>query len=556
MTVKEDLADLLQDAWDRARGDGELSVPFGEPPALELPRKKGHGDLASTLALVLAPLERKPPRKVAEILLAHLADRGRILDRAEVAGPGFLNFFIQSDYWREALRDLLRQGEAYGAGRIGEGKRVLLEFVSANPTGPLHVGHARGAALGDALANLLAAAGYAVDREYYINDAGKQVETLARSVYARYRELMGDTVPFPEEGYRGEYIQTIAREILEREGPRYREVAEETWYPSFLEQSLTTILGWIRSDLEAFAVRFDRWVSERSLFRDGKVAATLSDLKARGQTYLRDGAIHFASTAFGDDKDRVVVKENGEHTYFASDIAYHREKFARGYDLMVDLWGADHGGYLTRVQAAMQALDCSVDRLRIVILQMVTVLREGKPAAMSKREGEYILLREVLEEVGKDAARFMFLTRRADSHLEFDLEVAKRQSSENPVYYVQYAHARICSLFHQAAERGIALLSVEAISLDRLTEPEEIALLKHLAFFPPLVEESARALEPHRLTGYLLDLAAAFHGCYFQHRVITDDRDLTLARLALAQGVGIVLRKALGILGVSAPERM
>jgi arginyl-tRNA synthetase len=493
---------------------------------------------------------------VAEILKAHLADRGRILDRVEVAGPGFLNFFIRADYWREALRSLLQQGEAYGSSRLGEGKRVLLEFVSANPTGPLHVGHARGAALGDALANLLSAAGYAVDREYYINDAGKQVETLARSVYARYLELLGEALPFPEDGYRGEYIRTIAREILDREGSRFRGVPEEAWMPFFLERSLAVILDWIRSDLDAFAVRFDRWVSERSLFRDGKVAATLADLKTRGQTYLRDGAVHFASTAFGDDKDRVVVKENGEHTYFASDIAYHREKFARGYDRLIDLWGADHGGYLSRVQAAMQALECPADQLRIVLLQMVTVLREGKPAAMSKREGEYILLREVLEEVGKDAARFLFLTRRADSHLEFDLEIAKRQSNENPVYYVQYAHARICSLFRQADEQGIALPPVEALSLDRLVKPEELALLKILAFFPPLLEESAQALEPHRLTGYLLDLASAFHGCYFQHRVITDDRDLTLARLALAQGVGIVLRKALGILGVSAPERM
>ena len=553
MHTKKLLRRLITESFNQARESGTLT--FVDLPAFEIdtPKQSEHGDFATNAALILASQAKQPPRRVAEIIKDGLAPPAGTLEKVEIAGPGFINFFLTDDFWRQVLPEILRTGEAYGDCDLGAGQRVQVEFVSANPTGPLHIGHGRGAALGDALARLLTAAGYQVEREYYINNVGTQILTLGKSLAFRLRELQGEQVEFPADGYQGDYMKNLARQYLAENGlPAL--TSDEPDYMPLGRYAADLILADIKKDLEDFGVILDRWFSETGLFDQGWVERSFTFLKKNNYLYEADGALWFAATRFGDEKDRVVRRSNGATTYFASDVAYHLNKFERGYDLVVDLWGADHHGYVPRLLAAAQALGMK-DRLHIILVQLVSLLRQGEPVAMTTRGGTFVTLREVLDEVGKDAARFIFLTRRADAHLDFDLELAKQQNAENPVYYVQYAHARLASVFRQAAAQGLDF-SPDAALLPLLSLPEELALLKMLAKYPDLVEGAARTLEPHRLTYFLTDLAAQLHSYYYKHRFISEDADLSQARLWLVLGVKTILAHGLDILGVTAPDSM
>jgi arginyl-tRNA synthetase len=433
---------------------------------------------------------------------------------------------------------------------------VQIEFVSANPTGPLHLGHGRGAAVGAALANLLKAAGYQVDREYYINDAGRQVKLLGLSVFAAYQQLLGNEYPLPEDGYKGAYVEDIAREFLKEQGGKYTQERCENVSDVFIDFAYLRILSGIKKDLEDFGISFDIWQSERELFSSGDVEKAMSDLKQKDYIYEKDGALWFRATAFGDEKDRVIIKQDGECTYFASDIAYHRKKIEKRYDKLIDIWGADHHGYIPRMHAVIEALGYPKEKLRVVLVQMVTLLRGGKPVQMSKRAGEFVTLKEVTDEVGADTTKFIFLTRRSDSHLEFDLETAKAQSSENPVFYVQYANARINSIFTHAREKAIAVDDFSDTDLNVLSLPEELRIIKKLLTYPMVFEGAVNAHEPHRITFYLQELAGMFHPYYNRCKVVTEDPALTAARLALCEAVRIVLKDGLELLGITAPEKM
>ena len=553
--MKELLKSIILEAIRRASEQGKLP-PIDPPPSitLEQPPDERWGDYATNVAMPLAQEVGLPPRQVAEEIAGGIRGGG-VIKRVEVAGPGFINLTLEDRVWFGALKEANLRGEAYGRRELGKGKRVLIEFLSANPTGPLHIGHGRIAALGDILANVLEAAGYEVEREYYINDVGAQMEALGRSVYARYMELWGREVPFPEDGYQGEYIREIAARIKEERGERYLQVPDEEAQEEIRERAKEIILEGIKEDLEVFRVRFDHWVREASLYEEGLLQEALDALKEKGLLYEADGALWFKSTLFGDEKDRVVVRANGTTTYFASDISYHREKFRRGYDLLVDIWGADHHGYVPRVRAALRALGLEEERLKVLLVQLVNLMRGGKKVSMSTRAGEFTTLREVIEEVGVDACRYFFMLRRADSPVDFDLELAKRQSAENPVYYVQYAHARISSIFRKAAERGVALPEGE-VDLGPLVLPEERGLAKRVGLFPDLIEEMALSFEPHRLIPYLQDMVSLFHSYYNKHRVLTEDEGLTAARLYLVKAIRIVVRNALSLLGIEAPEEM
>jgi arginyl-tRNA synthetase len=552
------IKEMILKAWEKASEEGKIhSRPDPDKVVVEIPKETVPADFATTVAMMLAPIEGRPPREIAQTLQNYLQKETRaILEDVQLAGPGYINLTLKQDQWHRILPEVETQGKRFGRIQVGKGQRVQVEFVSANPTGPLHVGHGRWAAVGNALANLLEAAGDRVHREYYNNDSGRQVKLLGLSVYARYQQLLGHPVPDPEDGYRGGYISGIAQRLADRYGEKYRGRAADDCLEFFTRHALEEMTGVIREDLSAFGISFDDWFSEASLFQSGAVQNALDELRRKDFLYEKDGALWFRSTHFGDDKDRVVRKEDGEFTYLASDIAYHRDKLARGFDLLIDIWGADHHGYTARMEAAVQALGYPKTRLRILIGQLVKLVRNGQPVPMSKRAGEFVTLRDVVDEVGKDAALFFFLMRRLDSPMEFDLELAKRQSNENPVYYVQYAHARLCSVGRQAEEQGIRLKDPKQVRLDLLTEPEELKLMKRLDAFPKLIEESARALEPHRLTFYLLDLAGLLHNYYFKHRIISANHDLTQARLLMVGAVRTVMANALGILGVTAPERM
>ncbi|GAB4270904.1 MAG: arginine--tRNA ligase [Deferrisomatales bacterium] len=554
--MRENLTDLLREAHRRAVAAGDL--PAGELPhwKLELPKSPDHGDYATNLALVLASAAGMPPRKVAQILVDHLEDPQGIVAGVEVAGPGFINVRLDPSAWTRVLGDIEREGPEYGRSEVGAGRRVQVEFVSANPTGPLHVGHGRGAVVGDVLARILEAAGFRVEREYYVNDAGNQIRILGRSVLMRCRELDGEPVEFPEDHYRGEYVWDLARLCRQQWGNRYRAEPEEAVVEELGRWAAEAILEGIREDLERFGVRFDRWFSELALHRSGEVERILSELEERGVAYRAEGALWLATARYGDEKDRVLVKSDGLKTYFASDIAYHLDKFRRGFDEVVDVWGADHHGYVPRMKAALEAVGVDPARLQVLLVQFVTLLREGEPVGMSTRAGEFVTLREVIDEVGADAARFLFLTRSCDAPLDFDLEVAKKQTADNPVFYVQYAHARICSVFREAEKAAVAVPEAEEADLGRLELPEERELLKLLHLFPEVVEGSALNAEPHRIVYYLQDLAGQFHAYYNKHRFLGEDPGLTGARLCLAAGVRTVVRNALSVLGVEAPETM
>ena len=554
--MKKLLVALLEKSIQASIDGGGLSVAAIPPIEMEMAKDPRHGDYATNAAMILAAQARKDPREIAKILSERVDDSGQILKKVEIAGPGFMNFFIREECWASLLEQIDREGNRYGSADLGKGRRIQVEFVSANPTGPLHIGHARGAVVGDVMANILAAVGYQVFREYYINDAGNQMNNLGKSVFLRYRELLGGTVEFPDGCYRGDYIKDLAAELVKREGNRYLSQNPEEVFPLFTDYAGSAILEGIKEDLRQFGVVFDRYFSERELYREDGVAKLLRELQEKGFIYSEGDALWFRTTAFGDDKDRVVVRQNGDPTYFAADIAYHLNKFQRGFETVIDIWGADHHGYIPRMSAAVQALGYGKDTLKVILVQLVNLLRGGKPAAMSTRSGEFVTLREVVDEVGKDAARYNFLMRRSDSHLDFDLEVAKRQSNENPVYYVQYAHARICSIIRMAAERGSQTPSYDQAELGLLKLSEEIDLIKAISRFPEVVEGAALTLEPHRLTFYLNDLAGLFHSYYNKNKVISDDAALTGARLFLVASVRIVLKNALMMLGVSAPEKM
>lgn len=553
------LTEYLTAALRAAKTAGDLTLATQPPIILESPKREDHGDVATTLALLLAPIEGRPPREIAERILRHLPP-AEVLDRVEIAGPGFLNFTFSPVYWHGALREVEREGANYGRSVVGAGQRVLIEFVSANPTGPLHVGHGRGAAVGDVLANLLSATGYTVEREYYINDVGTQIETLGRSVLARYRESCGEPAALPENAYQGDYIARLAGEVKHERGTALLTQPETQAVAELGISAQGRLLEGIREDLKMFRVRFDRWQSERALVSAGAVERALERESLRVQCFEADGAFWLRTTALGDDKDRVLRRRTGDYTYFATDIAYHADKAARGFDRLIDIWGADHHGYIPRMRAAIQALGYPPERFTVLLIQLVTLLRRGQPVAMSTRAGEFVTLREVVEEVGVDAARFIFLTRRHDSPLEFDLEAAKEQSEANPVYYVQYAYARLSSVRRQAAERGLAIPPASgpgAADLSRLTAPEEMALIRRLADFPWVVEQAGVNHEPHRLTYYLQDLASRVHQYYNRHRILVDDDPaLTGARLVLARAIRTVMANALGLLGVTAPENM
>ena len=579
--VQERVTSALLGALNGAKKKGQLKTETWPQVSLDAPKRPEWGDLASTVAMSLAASEQRAPHDIAQIIIDNLTQREQLFDRVEIVKPGFLNLTVKPAVWHEVLREIEMQGSAYGRAELGQRHRVLVEYVSANPTGPLHVGHGRGAAVGQAVANMLKAIGYDVVSEYYINDAGRQMKLLGTSVYARYEELSNRPVEFPSEGYHGAYITALAERVKQQLGSELtgRAATEvEERCRTFAYQELLSL---IRKDLKSFGIEFESWFSEASLANSGGVRRVLDELKSKHFLFEQEGAWWFRSSAFGDEKDRVVQKQDGEYTYLASDIAYHQDKLRRGYDLLIDIWGADHHGYIPRMQAVVQAYGYPKDHLQVVLVQMVSLLRGGEKVEMSKRAGEFITMREVIDEVGADAAKFFFLMRDSDSHLDFDLELAKQRSSDNPVYYVQYAHARIASLWRVAVARGIVCPLPSETDLKVLTDPDELGLIRKLSAYPSVLQGSARAYEPHRMTYYLQQLAGLLHTFYNKHRILPPaaDRDLwavmpeglvsgeglqkerlaperTAARLALMQGIQQVLKNGLGVLGVSAPEQM
>ncbi len=569
--VQERVTTALLSALNGARQKGQLKTEAWPTLSLDAPKRPEWGDLASTVAMSLASSEQKAPHDIAQIIVDNLSQRDQLFDRVEIVRPGFLNLTVKPTLWQEVLRDIELQGNRYGKATAKLDRRVLVEYVSANPTGPLHVGHGRGAAVGQAVSRLLEAVGCDVVDEYYINDAGRQMKLLGMSVYARYKELAGEAVEFPEEGYHGTYITAVAQEIkaqVDHEAAKLEPIELEARCRTLAYQQL---LGLIRDDLKSFGIEFQSWFSEAALLETKAVERALDELKTRDLLFQQEGAWWFRSSAYGDEKDRVVKKQDGEYTYLASDIAYHHDKLRRGYDLLIDVWGADHHGYIPRMQAVMQAYGYPKERLQVVLVQLVKLLRGGVEVKMSKRTGEFITMREVIEEVGADAAKFFFLMRDSKTHLEFDLELAKQRSADNPVYYVQYAHARICSLWRVASARGIARPSAEETDLTLLTDPDELGLIKKLSAYPEIIQASAFAFEPHRLTYYLQQLASLLHTFYNKHRILPPAGDQepeesasteiltpkrTAARLVLMGAVQQVLRNGLDVLAISAPEHM
>ncbi len=523
---------------------------------IEVPREKEHGDFAVNVAMLLARQARMAPGKIAAILVDIMEQNGDPqIERVEVAGAGFINFFL-SKAWLYDIPGLIYQmGDRYGSNPNHQSK-VQVEFVSANPTGNLHMGNARGGAIGDSLANILDRAGYQVEREYYVNDAGNQIEIFADSLEARYLQLTGHNVSFPENGYAGQDVIDTVKSIISKYGSDLGELSAEERRSLIVDYALEEKVAYIENTLASFGISYDVWFHEKSLYESGEIDRVLCDLEEKGFVYESEGALWFKSTRFGDEKDEVVRRANGLPTYFAADIAYHRDKFARGFDWVINVWGADHHGHIARMKGAMEALGIEPDRLDVVLMQLVRLYRKGNLVRMSKRTGTTISLDELIEEVGKDAARFFFVMRSPDSHLDFDMELAKQQSQENPVYYVQYAHARICSIFRQAKAAGVLMSAVEEIDASLLIEEEEIELLRKLADFPEEIKISARTLAPHRIARYVMDLAGLFHSFYNHHRVLNDNQSLQDARLLLMETTRITIKNALQILGVTAPEQM
>lgn len=573
--LRSHLTDLLHAALQVvAPGTGPV------PILLERPKSLQHGDYASGLAMQLAKPMKRNPREIAQALVAALP-ASPLLDKAEVAGAGFVNLYLKPAAKQRVVRTTLENGRAFGRVNLGRGRKVQVEFVSANPTGPLHVGHGRGAAYGASLSSLLEAAGYTVSREYYVNDAGRQMDILALSVWMRYLETAGARLSFPPNAYQGDYVRDMARQLHAAQAARYVHPVADLLagvppieadpeahldgliantkrllgadYAGLHDFVLNEQLGDCRSDLIEFGVTFDSWFSEKSLFDSGLVEQAIARLETSGHLFVKEGAKWFRSTDYGDEKDRVVQRENGQYTYFASDIAYHLNKFGRGFDRVINVWGADHHGYIARVKGALQALGLAPDKLTIALVQFAVLYRDGKKASMSTRAGEFVTLRELRNEVGNDAARFFYVLRKSDQHLDFDLDLAKSQSNDNPVYYIQYAHARVCSVMEQWGGNPAELVNAD---LTPLVEEQELQLLQRLLDYPEQIEGAARELAPHLLAFYLKDLSGGFHSYYNSTRLLVEDEGLKLARLALAAAVRQILRNGLEILGVGAPDRM
>jgi arginyl-tRNA synthetase len=579
--INDLIAQALQALQQASQIPSALDINIQVTPAKEA----SQGDFASNIALTLAKPVGTAPRELAAAIVERLPQHDAI-DRVEIAGPGFINFFVTSATSHAVLQRIREQGDRFGASELGHGQKVQVEFVSANPTGPLHVGHGRGAAFGATLANLLAFTGYEVQKEYYVNDAGRQMHILGTSVWLRYLELCGETIAFPSNGYRGDYVWDIAATLHRENGAAYQRPAAQVFanviadapegdkekhiddlidnahqllgeqdYGRVYDLALTTLVDVIRVDLEAFGVVFDRWFSERSLAEEGLIDQAIQRLQDNGHLYREGGALWFRSTDFGDEKDRVVQRDNGQTTYFASDIAYHMNKFDRGFDRVINIWGADHHGYICRVKASLQALGYAPDDLEIQLVQFANLFEQGEKISMSTRSGEFVTLRQLREDVGLDAARFFYVMRKAEQHMDFDLDLAREQSSDNPVYYLQYAHARICSVQRQCAEKGI-VADLGGAQLQRLDNAHEQALIKQLSLFPERVEVAAARREPHQVVNYLRELANLFHSWYNAHQFIVDDAELRDARIVLALATGQVMRNGLGLMGVSAPEKM
>ncbi|MDE5414656.1 arginine--tRNA ligase [Alkalihalobacterium chitinilyticum] len=535
-----------------ASGIDESQVP---EVVLENPKDKAHGDYATNMAMQLARVAKKAPRMIAEDIVSNINKEKASIEKIEIAGPGFINFYMDNVYLRDIISAVLQAGEEYGQTNIGNGTKIQIEFVSANPTGSLHLGHARGAAVGDALCNVLSKAGYDVQREYYINDAGNQINNLTTSVEARYYQALGLEKDMPEDGYHGEDIIGFGHDLAKEYGDRFVHVDEEERMEFFRAYGLKRELEKLKKDLSDFRVEFDNWFSETSLYTSGKVIETLKLLEEKGETYEQDGATWFRSTTYGDDKDRVLIKNDGSYTYLTPDIAYHKDKLERGFDKLINIWGADHHGYIPRMSAAIQALGYGKEQMDVQIIQMVSLFQNGEKVKMSKRTGKAVTLRDLMEEVGIDATRYFFAMRSADTQLDFDMDLAVSKSNENPVFYVQYAHARICSMLRQGEEQGLPVDDTSNLNL--IASEKEFYLLKKVGEFPEAIAESAEKLSPHRLTNYAFDLASALHSFYNAERVIDpEDVEKSKARLALVKSVQVTLQNALKLIGVSAPERM
>ncbi len=532
----------------------KLGVECGiDKITLDHPKNDKFGDLSTNVAMVFSKQARKKPRDFAAEIVETLKGDS-IFSDVRIAGPGFINFFLNEKYWLDVVRAVNSEGDSFGAGAT-KNKKVLVEFVSANPTGPLHIGHGRGAAVGDVLARLMDFAGYDVTREYYVNDVGNQIRTLGNSVYARYKELLGEEVEFKENYYQGEYIKDIAAKIKENDGDKYLNQNDDDIL-KLGRQAGDEILEGIKQDLIEFGVEFDNWYSEGTLVESGKRDAGIEEMKSLGLMYESEGALWFKTTEFGDEKDRVVIKADGAMTYFASDIAYHKEKYERGFDEIIDIWGADHHGYVARISAVVQALGHKKESFTALLIQLVHLLRGGEKVSMSTRAGKFETLKDVVDEVGRDAARYFFMMRKSDSHLNFDLELAKSQSSENPVYYVQYCHARVCSIFKNATEQGYEIPEKIDDGAWCLDSPEEIKIIKQLWIMPEMVESAANAKEPHRVAFYVYELASLFHTFYNKHRVLVEDENVARSRLFLVRAVRQAVKNCLNILGITAPTEM
>lgn len=558
-SLKQDLAGRIGKAIDKAKEKGDLPAYLNPEIRIDIPPKSDQGDFATSVAMAIAREMKTDGRTVAGVIVKHLYIDDSPVKRVDIAGPGFLNFFLDPVWLESAMARIWSDGPSYGRTSYGKGRRVLIEFVSANPTGPLNVVNARAAAVGDCLASLLEVSGYYVEREFYVNDGGNQVDLLADSLEARYRQVLGQDAQLPERGYKGEYLLELAKKIHEDRGERLMEMKADERHEYLRDYAVETIVGDQRETLKDYGLKFDTWFSERSLRDSGAYLNVVELLRLKGLTYEKDGAVWFRSTEFGDDKDRVVVKSDADNsvTYIVPDLAYHRNKMDRGFDLLIDILGPDHHGYQGRLRAGIMGLGYPKESLEVMIVQMVRLVRGKEAVKMSKRGGEFISMRELLEDVGKDAARFFFLMRSPESHLDFDLNLARLQSNENPVFYVQYAHARIASIFRQASQDGPHdSVGPKEVKFSLLRDPSELALMKILAAFPEEVYEIGKAREPNRLITYMTELAAAFHSFYTRCRVIGEDRDLSDARLYLTRLTQIVLANALRLAGISAPDSM
>ncbi|MBV1875714.1 MAG: arginine--tRNA ligase [Cycloclasticus sp.] len=585
--MKTHLASLLQQAISSLQTQGELPEELVLDIQIEHTRDPSHGDYASNIAMMLAKPAKKNPRQIAQSIIEHLPSDKDVLE-VNIAGPGFINFFINPLSQHAVISDILEQGARFGTSNIANGKKVQVEFVSANPTGPLHVGHGRGAAYGATVSNLLGAIGYNVHREYYVNDAGRQMDILATSVWLRYLEVCGEKITFPSNGYKGAYVSEIATTIKDTRGnvfsaqtndvfdnitadepnggdkekhidaliSRAKTLLGDNNYSIIFDTALTSILGDIRLDLEGFGVHYDDWFSERALMDNGAIDRAIEKLKASGYMYQKEGAWWFKSTEFGDEKDRVVIRDNGLTTYFASDIAYHLHTLERGYDI-IDIWGSDHHGYVPRVKAALQAMGADPERMKVLLVQFAVLYKGGEKMQMSTRSGQFVTLRELRDEIGSDAARYFYVMRKAEQHMDFDLDLATSQSNENPLFYVQYAHARVCSVMRLLAEKGLTYSSTNGLNnLDKLTEIHETNLIDTLNRYPEKLTQAAQQYEPHQLNHYLRELSTQFHSYYNSHKFIVDDAELMQARLVLINATKQVLSNGLQLLGVNAPESM